>query len=64
MKLLRMLGFAALVLFAAAGIVSTQSWRPLTNQPSFTAGAALLLTDGTVMVHHETPTTAFPIGGN
>ncbi|MGB8771647.1 MAG: hypothetical protein WCC92_18690 [Candidatus Korobacteraceae bacterium] len=59
MKLLRMLGFAALVLFAAAGMVSAQSWRPLTNQPSFTAGAALLLTDGTVMVHHEDPNDGF-----
>jgi hypothetical protein len=53
MKLWRMLGFAALVLCVAVTLASAQSWQPLTNQPSFTAGAALLLTDGTVMVHHE-----------
>ena len=53
MKRLRMLGFAPFFLLAAAGIASAQSWQPLTNQPSFEAGAALLLTDGTVMVHHE-----------
>ena len=53
MKRSRMLGFAPVVLLAAIGIASAQSWQPLTHQPSFTAGAALLLTDGTVMVHHE-----------
>ena len=34
-------------------LAGAQSWQPLTHQPSFPAGAALLLTDGTVMVHHE-----------
>ncbi len=53
MKRLRMPGFAILMLLAAVGMASGQSWQPLTNQPSFTAGSALLLTDGTVMVHHE-----------
>ncbi len=53
MKSLRSLGFAALAL--AASVASAQSWQPLTNQSSFPAGTALLLTDGTVMVHHETP---------
>ncbi len=53
MKPLRMLGFAAVILLAALGTAVAQSWQPLTHQPSFTAGAALLLTDGTVMVHHE-----------
>ncbi len=53
MKLWRMLGFAALLLCVAATLASAQSWQPLTHQPSFTAGTALLLTDGTVMVHHE-----------
>src|SRR5271167_3573353 len=53
MKPLRMLGFATFVLLATGGLASAQSWQPLKNQPSFTAGAALLLTDGTVMVHHE-----------
>ena len=59
MKNLRMLGFAILVLSAAVGVASAQSWQPLTNQPSFTAGAALLLTDGTVMVHHEGPDNGY-----
>ena len=53
MKALRMLGFAVLLLLSALNIASAQSWQPLTNQPSFTAGTALLLTDGTVIVHHE-----------
>ena len=52
MTRLRMLGFASFVL-AAVGLASAQSWQPLNNQPNFEAGAALLLTDGTVMVHHE-----------
>ena len=59
MKLLRMLGFATVVLLAATGIASAQSWQPLAHQPSFTAGQALLLTDGTVMVHHEDPNDGF-----
>ena len=59
MKLLRTLGFATVVLLTAAGFASAQSWQPLTHQPSFTAGHALLLTDGTVMVHHEDPNDGF-----
>ncbi len=59
MKRLRMPGFAALVLWAAVGMASGQSWQPLTHQPSFPAGAALLLTDGTVMVHHEDANDGF-----
>ncbi len=37
-------------LVAFAGLVQAQTWTPLTNQPTFTASTALLLTDGTVMV--------------
>ena len=59
MKLSRMLGFATIVLLAATSIASAQSWQPLAHQPSFTAGQALLLTDGTVMVHHEDPNDGF-----
>ncbi len=59
MKLSRMLGFATGVLLAAVGVASAQSWQPLAHQPSFTAGHALLLTDGTVMVHHEDPNDGF-----
>ncbi len=29
------------------------TWKPLTNQPRFHTGAALLLTDGTVLAHEE-----------
>jgi hypothetical protein len=58
MKLLRILSFATVVLLAAS-LASAQSWQPLTHQPSFTAGHALLLTDGTVMVHHEDPNDGF-----
>ena len=59
MKSLRMLGFATVVLLAAIGIAHAQSWQPLTHQPNFTAGTMLLLTDGTVMVHHENPNSGF-----
>jgi hypothetical protein len=34
-----------------SGVGSTQVWQPLQNQPSFHPDTALLLTDGTVMVH-------------
>jgi len=44
---------------AAATLAGAQSWQPLTHQPTFTAGHALLLTDGTVMVHHEDPNDGF-----
>ena len=59
MKLLRTFAFAAAVLGAALGTAGAQSWQPLTHQPSFTAGHALLLTDGTVMVHREDPNNDF-----
>jgi hypothetical protein len=59
MKLLRILAFAAAGLLAALGTAVAQSWQPLTHQPSFTAGQALLLTDGTVMVHREDPNDGF-----
>lgn len=59
MKLLRAFAFATVVLLTAAGVVTAQSWQPLTHQPTFTAGQALLLTDGTVLVHHEDPNDGF-----
>ena len=59
MTLLRTFAFAAVVLLAAAGTAGAQSWQPLTHQPAFTAGQAMLLTDGTVMVHHEDPNDGF-----
>ncbi len=59
MKLLRTFAFASILSMAAAGVVTAQSWQPLTHQPTFTAGHALLLTDGTVLVHHEDPNDGF-----
>jgi hypothetical protein len=49
-KMLRFLGIALMVL-ASSGIVSAGTWTKLTNQPTFQTDTALLLTDGTVMVH-------------
>src|SRR5271166_704050 len=51
MKLLRMLGFATVILCAA--IASAQSWQPVNNVPNIGAGAVALLTDGRVLVHDE-----------
>jgi len=45
------LGIACVILLAGLGKMSAQSWTPLTNQPPFSASTAMLLTDGTVMVH-------------
>lgn len=59
MKLLRTLVFACVALLSIAGVAGAQSWQPLTHQPSFTAGQALLLTDGTVMVHREDPNDGY-----
>src|SRR5204863_9226475 len=44
---------AATSLLAGAGVATGQTWQSLTNQPAFSAGAMLLLTDGTVLVHAE-----------
>jgi len=38
------------LLISFASLAPAQTWQPLTNQPSFAAGTALLLTDGTVIV--------------
>jgi hypothetical protein len=42
---------AAALLLAWPLLATGQSWQPLTNQPNFNACVALLLTDGTLMVH-------------
>jgi len=52
MKLLRMLGIAAVAL-AAVSAVHAQSWTPVQNVPNIGAGAMALLTDGRVLVHDE-----------
>lgn len=59
MKVLRTLAITCLVLLAGLGIVSAQTWTPLTHPPTFAASTALLLTDGTVMVQ-ETRLAASP----
>ena len=51
MQGLRRLGIAVVFFMAWAGMALAQSWQPLHNQPTFNASTALLLTDGTVMVH-------------
>jgi hypothetical protein len=50
MKVLKALGITLLISAASIGSAVAQSWTPLKNQPSFAAGVALLLTDGTVLV--------------
>lgn len=54
-KMLRLLAIALMVL-AATAIANSQepavgTWQKLKNQPTFPTDTALLLTDGTVMVH-------------
>src|SRR5207244_204316 len=44
---------AAAWVLAGATLANAQTWQPLTNQPGFNAGATLLLTDGSVLVHVE-----------
>ncbi|MEP6769679.1 MAG: hypothetical protein ABJC61_13485 [Acidobacteriota bacterium] len=43
------LGLAILV--STLGIAHAQTWSPLANQPPFSAGNPLLMTDGTVIAH-------------
>lgn len=51
MRVLHALGITCVVLLAGLVLVNAQTWTPLANQPTFGASTALLLTDGTVMVH-------------
>src|SRR5713226_6195592 len=56
MNVARAIGLALSTFLVWPGLVNTQSWQPLTNQPTFNASNALLLTDGTVMVQQiESP---------
>jgi hypothetical protein len=52
MKSVRNSAVAAALLMVAS-VAAAQTWQPLNNQPGFGAGATLLLTDGTVLVHDE-----------
>ena len=58
MKLLRMLGFATLVLCAAIGIANAQTWTRLTNYRPPMSARPFCSTDGTVLVHAEQSSTA------
>jgi hypothetical protein len=50
MKLIGAIELVVLTLVGSLGVARAQSWQPLTNQPTFGASNANLLTDGTVMV--------------
>ena len=50
MKLIRAIELVVLTLVVSLGVARAQPWQPLTNQPTFQASNANLLTDGTVMV--------------
>jgi hypothetical protein len=50
MKVLRAVTVTCVVLLAGLGVVSAQTWTPLTNQPTFSASTAFILPDGRVMV--------------
>src|ERR1039457_1318528 len=52
MKSLRAISIISILLVAALDLASAQTWTPLTHQPAFAAGTALLLTDGRVLVHN------------
>jgi hypothetical protein len=61
MKVFRTLAIALLTLLAWSGIASSQepltsSWTKLKNQPTVNTDTALLLTDGTVMMHQYNST--------
>lgn len=50
---IRRIAAVALLALVVASVASAQTWQPLNNQPSFGAGAMLLLMDGSVLVHSE-----------
>jgi hypothetical protein len=51
MNVLRTLGIALVAWLALAGIASAQKWQSLKHPPTVQTDTALLLTDGTAMVH-------------
>src|SRR5271167_2894667 len=50
MKVLLAVAVSCVVLLAGVGVVSAQTWTPLTNQPKISASNPLLLADGRVLV--------------
>src|ERR1700722_16149569 len=57
MRSIRILGLVPAVFLALTGVAQAQSWQQLTTPPPFSPETALLLTDGTIMVHTYDPTT-------
>jgi hypothetical protein len=53
MTIWRRIPVALAVMLLYSAVASAQVWQPLNNPASFGAGAMLLLTDGTVLVHSE-----------
>jgi len=51
MKVLRTLGIALIVGLALVSLASAQKWQNLKHPPTFFSDTAMLLTDGTVIVH-------------
>jgi hypothetical protein len=51
MNIWRSLRIGMIAVLTLAGFVQAQTWTKLKNQPTFQTDTALLLTDGTVMVH-------------
>ncbi len=52
MRLLKVLSTAVVCFLISAALANAQTWQALTNQPTFPSpGTALLMTDGTVLVH-------------
>jgi len=51
MNSFRTLGIAFVACLALAGVAGAQTWQSLKNPPTFLTDTALLLTDGTVIVH-------------
>ena len=50
MRVLRAVIVMSVVLLSGLGVVSAQTWTPLTHQPNFSASTAFILPDGRVMV--------------
>ena len=56
-KVSRAFGILLIVSMGWSGIAFSQTWRPLRNQPSFGASTPLLLTDGSVLVQEDSPSS-------
>jgi hypothetical protein len=53
MKVFRNLGIALVACLVLAGVAGAQTWQSLKHPPTFFTDTALLLTDGTVIVHEN-----------